>query len=125
MAFWHPTEAEKIFELSQAYGVPIEAVEFANEPNMLEDTGFPKGYTAAHYRRDQDLFFQWLEEHYPNCLKVGPSSKIFSASVGCQGSSAECKPGQLAIEIFKWPPTALTKSRTPIHCSLVRTLRYP
>lgn len=71
---WHPTEAEKIFELSQAYGVPIEAVEFANEPNMLEDTGFPKGYTAAHYRRDQDLFFQWLEEHYPNCLKVGPSS---------------------------------------------------
>ena len=56
---WHPTEAEKIFELSQAYGVPIEAVEFANEPNMLEDTGFPKGYTAAHYRRDQDLFFQF------------------------------------------------------------------
>lgn len=40
---------------------------------MLEDTGFPK-VTAAHYRRDQDLFFQWLEEHYPNCLKVGPSS---------------------------------------------------
>ena len=71
---WHPEEAEKIFSLSQAYGVPIEAVEFANEPNMLEDTGFPKGYTAEHYRRDQDLFFSWLEKNYPNCLKVGPSS---------------------------------------------------
>ncbi|ESV53762.1 beta-glucuronidase [Streptococcus agalactiae LMG 14747] len=71
---WHPSEAEKIFALSQSCGVPIEAVEFANEPNILEDTGFPKGYTAAHYRRDQDLFFQWLDENYPDCLKVGPSS---------------------------------------------------
>ncbi|WP_438833003.1 beta-glucuronidase [Streptococcus pluranimalium] len=71
---WHPSEAEKIFALSQSYGVPIEAVEFANEPNILEDTGFPKGYTAKHYRRDQDLFFKWLDENYSDCLKVGPSS---------------------------------------------------
>lgn len=71
---WHPAEAEKIFALSQAYGVPIEAVEFTNEPNMLEDTGFPPGYTAAHYRRDQDLFFAWLDTNYPDCLKVGPSA---------------------------------------------------
>ncbi|MGT2932956.1 beta-glucuronidase [Streptococcus catagoni] len=71
---WHPQEAEKIFAFSKAYGVPIEAVEFANEPNMLEDTGFPAGYTAADYRRDQDLFFEWLDVNYPQCLKVGPSS---------------------------------------------------
>ncbi|WNZ88874.1 beta-glucuronidase [Streptococcus iniae] len=71
---WHPKEAEKIFSMSKAYGVPIEAVEFANEPNMLEDTGFPEGYTATDYRRDQDLFFTWLDLHYPECLKVGPST---------------------------------------------------
>lgn len=71
---WHPAEAEKIFSFSQAYGVPIESVEFANEPNMLEDTGFPEGYTAAHYRRDHDLFFKWLDANYPDCLKVGPST---------------------------------------------------
>nr|WP_156805524.1 beta-glucuronidase [Streptococcus sp. S784/96/1] len=71
---WHPAEAEKIFSLSQSYGVPIEAVEFANEPNMLEDTGFPEGYTAEHYRRDQDIFFSWLDVNYPDCLKVGPST---------------------------------------------------
>lgn len=71
---WHPKEAEKIFALSQSYGVPIEAVEFANEPNMLEDTGFPEGYSAEDYRRDQDLFFEWLDTYYPDCLKVGPSS---------------------------------------------------
>ena len=71
---WHPAEAEKLFALSQEYGVPIAAAEFANEPNMMEETGFPKGYTPAHYRRDQDLFFRWLRTNYPDCLRVGPSS---------------------------------------------------
>ncbi|MCD7843578.1 MAG: beta-glucuronidase [Clostridiales bacterium] len=71
---WPPTEAEKIFSLSAEYGVPIDAAEFTNEPNMMEDTGFPPGYAPADYRRDQDLFFQWLDENYPDCIKVGPSS---------------------------------------------------
>ena len=71
---WTPVEAEKLFALSKEYGVPIEAAEFANEPNMMEDTGFPKGYTPADYRRDQDLFFGWLKENYPECLAVGPST---------------------------------------------------
>ena len=71
---WHPAEAEKLFSLSKEYGVPINAAEFANEPNMMEDTGFPKGYTPEHYRRDQDLFFGWLRENYPDCLCVGPST---------------------------------------------------
>ena len=55
---WNPSEAEKIFRLSKEYGVPIDGAEFANEPNMMEDTGFPAGYTPADYRRDQDLFFR-------------------------------------------------------------------
>lgn len=71
---WTPVEAEKLFSLSKAYGVPIEAAEFANEPNMMEDTGFPAGYTAADYRRDQDLFFAWMKENYPEALAVGPSN---------------------------------------------------
>ncbi len=71
---WHPAEAEKLFSLSKEYGVPINAAEFANEPNMMEDTGFPKGYTPENYRRDQDLFFGWLRANYPDCLCVGPST---------------------------------------------------
>ena len=71
---WPSTEAEKLFKFSKEYGVPILAAEFANEPNMLEDTGFPKGYTAAHYRRDADLFAKWLKANYPECLYVGPSA---------------------------------------------------
>lgn len=71
---WHPSEAEKLFGLSKEYGVPIDAAEFTNEPNMMEETGFPKGYTPAHYRRDQDLFFKWLRANYPECICVGPST---------------------------------------------------
>ncbi len=70
---WPTTEAEKIFKFSKEYGVPILAAEFANEPNMMEDTGFPKGYHAEHYRRDADIFAAWLKENYPECLLVGPS----------------------------------------------------
>ncbi len=69
---WTPKEAEKIFAFSKSYGVPIAAAEFSNEPNFMQETGFPKGYTAAHYRRDQDLFFAWLKTNYPDCLCVGP-----------------------------------------------------
>ncbi len=70
---WNPSQAEKIFALSKEHGVPIEAVEFVNEPNMLQSTGFPKGYTAADFRRDQDIFHRWVRENYPECIIVGPS----------------------------------------------------
>ena len=70
---WNPSQAEKIFALSKEYGVPIEAVEFVNEPNMMQNTGFPKGYTPADFRRDQDIFHKWVRENYPECLIVGPS----------------------------------------------------
>ena len=69
---WNPSQAGKIFALSTECGVPIDAVEFTNEPNMMEMTGFPKGYTPAHFRRDQDLFHKWVRENYPDCLIVGP-----------------------------------------------------
>jgi len=69
---WNPSEAEKIFSLSKELGHPIDAVEFTNEPNILQITGFPVGYTAEHFRRDQDLFHKWVREHYPDTLVVGP-----------------------------------------------------
>ena len=70
---WHPEQAEKIFALSKELGCPIEAVEFVNEPNMLKITGFPKDYTAADFRRDQDIFHKWVRENYPECAIIGPS----------------------------------------------------
>ena len=69
---WNPSQAAQIFALSTEHGVPINAVEFTNEPNMMEMTGFPKGYTAEHFRRDQDLFHKWVRANYPDCIVVGP-----------------------------------------------------
>lgn len=66
------TQAKKLFDLSHAYGVDIDAAEFMNEPNMLAMSGAPEGYTAADYVRDQDIFFGWVKENYPDCLCVGP-----------------------------------------------------
>ncbi|MBQ8508024.1 MAG: beta-glucuronidase [Clostridia bacterium] len=74
-------QAKKLFGFSRAYGVDIDAAEFMNEPNMLEMSGAPKGYTAADYARDQDIFFSWLRENYPDCLLVGPCS-LGDAEIG-------------------------------------------
>lgn len=66
------TQTKKIFDFSAEYGVPIDAAEFMNEPNMLEMSGAPKDYTPQDYVRDQDIFNSWVRENYPDCLIVGP-----------------------------------------------------
>ena len=66
------TQAKKLFALSREYGVDIDAIEFMNEPNMLELSGAPKGYCAADYARDQDILYTWVRANYPRCLLVGP-----------------------------------------------------
>ena len=77
---WNPSQAEKIFALSVEHGHPIDAVEFTNEPNIFQVTGFPAGYTAEHFRRDQDLFHKWVRANYPGTLVVGPCT-VDSAAV--------------------------------------------
>lgn len=85
------TQAKKLFALSHEYGVEIDAIEFMNEPNMMEMSGAPAGYTPADYARDQDILYSWVREHYPDCLLVGPcttgdpsitESKGFGAGIG-------------------------------------------
>ena len=85
---WNPSEAEKIFALSKELGHPIDAVEFTNEPNMFVVTGFPVGYTAEHFHRDQDLFHKWVRENYPETVVVGPCTVDSGAvSMGPGGKS--------------------------------------
>jgi len=69
---WNPSQVEKIFALTKEYGATIDAVEFTNEPNMLDITGFPPNYTAENYVRDEDLFHRWVRDNYPGTLIVGP-----------------------------------------------------
>ena len=100
---WHPGEAQKLFSFSKEYGVPIDAAEFANEPNMMEDTGFPKGYTPAHYRRDQDLFFAWLRANYPDCICVGPSTTGGDNISFGKGESADLLDGtKEPLDVFSY-----------------------
>lgn len=66
------SQTELLFKFCADYGVPIAAAEFMNEPNILEMSGAPKGYTPADYVRDHDLFNAWVRENYPDCLLVGP-----------------------------------------------------
>ncbi|MCC8106017.1 MAG: beta-glucuronidase [Clostridiales bacterium] len=86
-------EAEKLFSLSKEYGVPINAAEFTNEPNMIDSSGFPEGYTPEDYHRDQDIFFRWVRANYPECLCVGPcttdSGEIRSGKSDDEGSPGD------------------------------------
>ena len=100
---WNPSQAEKIFALSKEYGVPINAVEFTNEPNMIEMTGFPKGYTAADFRRDQDLFHKWVRENYPDTLIVGPCTCDADAM---RGSDENASGGAGIADVMKSVTTA-------------------
>ncbi|MBR3841438.1 MAG: hypothetical protein IKM20_09900 [Erysipelotrichales bacterium] len=86
---WNPSQAELIFKLSKEHGHPIDAVEFTNEPNMMEMTGFPQGYKPEHFRRDQDIFHKWVKENYPDTLIVGPCTTDGNAlKVGPDGNKA-------------------------------------
>ena len=82
---WTPVEAEKLFRFSAEYGVPISGSEFVNEPNMMSDTGFPKGYTPADHARDQKIFYNWLKENYPDCIYIGPCSVGSEGQMGRPG----------------------------------------
>lgn len=97
---WNPSQAEILFAYSKEYGVPISAVEFTNEPNMMEGTGFPKGYTPAHFRRDQDLFHKWVRENYPGIVVVGPSTTDPEPLKGIAGSGDDSSGGAGIADII-------------------------
>lgn len=71
---WQPDQARLLFDFSRDYGVPVDAAEFMNEPNILTGTGYDlqDGYTLKEFARDQDLFFSFMRENYPEIELVGP-----------------------------------------------------
>lgn len=87
---WSPWQAKQIMDLSIEYGVPVNAVEFTNEPNIMSTSGFPAGYTAEKFCRDQEICNGWLKENYPDVLIVGPSatdSTVVAMGPGDKGGS--------------------------------------
>lgn len=80
---WNPEQAKLLFDYSCDYGVPIVAAEFMNEPNTAVMGGSPTGYTEEAFCRDQDAFYRFIRENYPEVLIVGPcaSGDAFSENV--------------------------------------------
>ena len=88
------SQTKKIFDLSHSYGVDVYAAEFMNEPNMLEFSGAPTGYTAKDFSRDQEIFNTWVRQNYPDCLIVGPCT-TGDLTVGTLGKNMTAGIGSL------------------------------
>jgi hypothetical protein len=71
---WQPENAQRFLDLTRSVGGEIAATEFANEPNMIELTQPPKGYTAAAYRRDYGRFYDWLRTASPKTKILAPGT---------------------------------------------------
>ena len=69
---WDPAQAKLLFDFSRDYGVPISAVEFMNEPNTTVMSRTHASYTAQEFCRDQDAFYRFVRENYPDVVIVGP-----------------------------------------------------
>ncbi|HEX7857759.1 MAG TPA: hypothetical protein VF503_29120 [Sphingobium sp.] len=68
---WQSAEADRLIAFTRNQGATIAAAEFANEPETVELTQAPKGYTPADYRRDYGRFYDWIR-------KASPSTKILA-----------------------------------------------
>lgn len=69
---WTPAQAEKFLAFTRRAGGGIAAVEFFNEPNLAALGGAPKGYDAAAYGRDFQVFRAFLRQAGPGIKILGP-----------------------------------------------------
>jgi heparanase len=71
---WAPEQARELFEYTKSVGGRIAASEFMNEPTFAAMGGAPKGYDAASYGRDVEVFRSFLRKTAPDTLFLGPGS---------------------------------------------------
>lgn len=71
---WTPTQARQFLSYTKSIGGDIAAAELMNEPTAAEMGGAPKGYDAAAYARDINLFRPFLKQTAPDILFLGPGS---------------------------------------------------
>jgi hypothetical protein len=89
---WTPEQARRVFAYTKAVGGSIAAVEFMNEPNYATTGGAPKGYDAAAFARDIEVFRRFVKEVSPQTLFLGPGT------VGEAGVLARTSTGRLKTE---------------------------
>ena len=105
---WKSDQAKLLFDFSRDYGVPIDAAEFMNEPNILSGTGYGAnaGYTVKEFARDQDLFFRFMRAHYPEVMLVGPcvvGDAMGAVLGGDEGSNPMDRMSGMGMAFFATP----------------------
>jgi heparanase 1 len=71
---WSSEQARRLFEYTKSVGGRFAATEFMNEPTYAAMGGAPKGYDAAAYGRDIQVFRAFLRKTAPDTLFLGPGS---------------------------------------------------
>lgn len=86
---WVPDQAKLLFDFSREYGVPIHAVEYVNEPNVLGLTiKLPDNYPAI-YAADQDEFARFVRSYSPQTLIVGPCASVDSMKANAENRQTQ------------------------------------
>jgi heparanase 1 len=71
---WTSTQAKALFDYTKSVGGHIAAMEFMNEPTLMNFGGAGDKYGASEYARDSRIFGDFLRKESPGALYLGPSS---------------------------------------------------
>jgi hypothetical protein len=71
---WTPDEMQKWLSFTKEHGGSIAAAEYFNEPTLASMGGAPKGYDAAAFGRDFQVFDGFMRKRYPEVKLLAPGS---------------------------------------------------
>jgi hypothetical protein len=71
---WRPDQARRWLAFTKESGGTVAAAEYMNEPTMASMGGAPKGYDAAAFGRDFQVFESFMREEYPDTKLLAPGS---------------------------------------------------
>jgi hypothetical protein len=71
---WRADQARRWLAFTTAHGGTIAATEYFNEPTLASMGGAPKGYDAAAFGRDFQVFERFMRKEYPGTKLLAPGS---------------------------------------------------
>jgi heparanase 1 len=71
---WQPDQARRWLAFTKDHGGTIAAAEYFNEPTLASMGGAPKGYDAAAFGRDFQVFDAFMRKEYPATKLLAPGS---------------------------------------------------
>ncbi len=86
---WSDSQARRLVALTRANRSRIKAVEFINEPNLVNLGALPNSYSATEYARDFRTFHAFARRELPEAIILGHSSS---------GRGGELPPEDIARE---------------------------